>query len=122
MEQCKAQIKAILESSIANLEQRKANELQTMKQKVMQEKIIPYNANVDKEFQNAVAKMAEQLNAEIAKLQAEFAKEKDNLFSLGNKNKLQNQETVMAIETSAISNIYDAYINDLKKQITKLGE
>lgn len=116
-------IKQILESAIARLEQQKSSDLQNMRQRVMQEKILPFNADIDKAYQTAVQKLSDELNKKIVELQNQFTKDKESLLQAGNKKKAENQETVISAETSAIMYIYDASIADLKKQIERnLGE
>lgn len=119
----KEQIKQVYESAISKLEQQKNVELQSLRQKVLQEKILPFNAEIDKAYQTAVQKLSDEMNKKIVELQNQFARDKEALMQAGNKKKADNQESILASETSALAYLYDSSISELKKQIDKhLGE
>lgn len=104
-------IKQILENSIANIESEKSIAIQEAKAIAINEKIAPFNADIDNSYQKA-----------LEELSLKFESDKKALLDAGEKKKLQNQEMVMNDVVNSISYKYDLAIAKVKKQIEELGE
>lgn len=115
-------IKEHLEIAKKSLENEKARELSSIKDKVNREKIIPYNQEIDHKRDEALAVLQKQHNANILAEQEKFAQEKKSLIEAGEKKKNDNANLVIATETSLVSNKYDTEIAKLDEQISKLKE
>lgn len=104
-------IKSILENSITCLESEKSIAIQEAKVIATNEKITPFNAEIDDAYQKALNELA-----------VKFESDKRALFEAGEKKKLQNQEIVLNEVVSSVSYKYDLAVAEVKKQIEKLGE
>lgn len=104
-------IKQILENSIATIESEKSIAIQEAKATALNEKIAPFNADIDNAYQKA-----------LEELSLKFESDKKALLDAGEKKKLQNQEMVMNDVVSSISYKYDLAVAKVKKQIEELGE
>lgn len=104
-------IKQILEDSISKIESEKSIAIQEAKAIAINEKIAPFNADIDNAYQKA-----------LEELSLKFESDKKALLDAGEKKKLQNQETVMNDVVNSISYKYDLAIAKVKKQIEELGE
>lgn len=104
-------IKQTLENTIASLESEKGIAIQEAKAVAINEKIAPFNAEIDNAYQNA-----------LNELSLKFESDKKALFEAGEKKKLQNQEMVIKDVTTSVSYKYDLAVAKLKKQIEELGE
>ena len=109
-----------LEQAIRNLEAENATVADATKDRVMREKIIPYNQEIDEARDNAVAERQATLNATIAAQQESFEKEKQQMFEAAEKKKSDNMNAVIASETYAVTVEYDKAISKLKEQIANL--
>ena len=104
-------IKQILENAITSIESQRNNEIQNAKTIAIQQKVNPFNIEIDDAYKNA-----------INELTLKFEKEKKVLFEAGEKKKLEHKEKVMQEIINNISYKYDLSIAKLKKQIDDLGE
>lgn len=104
-------IKQILENSVATIENEKNRAIQEAKVIAMNEKIAPFNADIDNSYQKA-----------LEELSLKFENEKKSLFEVGEKKKLLNQEKITNEVVASVSYKYDLAIAKLKKQIEELGE
>ena len=104
-------IKQILENSMATIENEKNMAIQEAKVIAMNEKITPFNADIDASYQRA-----------LEELSLKFENEKKSLFEAGEKKKLLNQEKITNEVVVSVSYKYDLAIAKIKKQIEELGE
>ena len=85
--------------------------IQEAKVIAMNEKITPFNADIDASYQRA-----------LEELSLKFENEKKSLFEAGEKKKLLNQEKITNEVVVSVSYKYDLAIAKIKKQIEELGE
>ena len=104
-------IKQILENAIISIESQRNNEIQTAKNIAIQQKINPFNVEIDDAYKNAVNELT-----------LKFEQDKKALFEAGEKKKSEHKEKIMQEITNNISYKYDLSIAKLKKQIEELGE
>ena len=104
-------IKQVLENAIATIESQRNNEIQTAKNTAIQQKVNPFNVEIDDAYKKAVNELA-----------LKFEQDKKALFEAGEKKKLAHKEKIMQEITNTISYKYDLSIAKLKKQIEELGE
>ena len=69
-------INQILEQTVSQLEAQKSRDIATAKERVTREKIIPYNNDINKSRDNAIAELQSKLNEQIASLQKKFNEDK----------------------------------------------
>lgn len=115
-------MKAIIEEAIRKLEaerDRKANEVKDV---VTREKIIPFNADIDKAREKAIAELQGRLTEAIAALQKQFEKEKADIIAAGEKKKADNASAVITSATYSVTVEYDKTISALRKEAENIKE
>lgn len=115
-------IKTYIEEAIKKIEAERDREVQTIKERVTREVILPYNAEIDKAREKAVAEEQAKLSKNISSLQENFAKQKTQLIEAGEKKKADNANRVISTETSIVCAKYDKVIWKLKEQIENINE
>lgn len=113
-------IKEILEQTVRDLEVRKEREIATAKERVVREKIAPYNAGLDNSRAKALQELDAELNAKIAEVQKQYEDKKQSLVALGEQEKQKHSDTVFATELALVSVEFDKHINKLKAQIAEI--
>lgn len=114
-------IKNIYENAIAQLEADKNRECEIARQKAMQEKVVPYNAEVDASLRDAIAALQNQHNTKVMELQHAFEAEKKAMVEAAAKRKSDFAESTMASATSLIEHETKKAIDHLKTFIDKQG-
>ena len=104
-------IKQVLENAIASIESQRNDEIQNAKNIAIQQKVNPFNVEIDDAYKSAVNEMT-----------LKFEQEKRTLFEAGEKKKLEHKEKILKEITNTISYKYDLSIAKLRKQIDELGE
>lgn len=97
-------------------------EIALVKDRIMREKIAPFNQELDQARIKAEAELSQELNTKITALQQEFAKKKQGLFDAGEKKKAEYLNSIMATETYAITGKADKAIAKIDAQIKELEE
>lgn len=115
-------IKAHLQTAKQALEAEKQREFAVAKEKATREKIVPYNQEIDKKREEAIAVLQKQHNANIVAEQERFANEKQALIDAGEKKKADNASLVIATETSVVTIKYDKAIAKINAQIEELED
>lgn len=115
-------IETIYEQAIRSLEAEKATVANMAKEKATREKIIPFNQEIDKARDEAIAEKQQKLTTTIASLQEKFAKEKQEMIEAAEKKKSENATAVITTETYAVTVEYDKSIAKLNEQIANLKE
>lgn len=114
-------IKSILQSTIAQIKASEEREVQTVKDRVMREKIIPYNQELDQARQKAEQELLQQHNARVQASQEQFAKEKELLLQAGEKKKTNFANATLATETYEITSKAEKAISKLTAQIEEIN-
>ncbi len=115
-------IKGYLEQAIKSIEVERERAVATVKDRIVREKIAPYNTELDNSRAKALQELDTELNAKVVVLQEEYAKKKQNLVELGEQDKQKHTETVLATELAVVTVEYDNAINKLKAQIAEIKE
>lgn len=115
-------IKEYLEQTIKSIETEKEKKVAEIKARLMQEKIAPFNAEVDEYRAKALTELDAQLNQKIAVLKQEYEAKKQELVKLGEEKKKANADTVLASDLAVVTVEFDKHINKLKAQIAEIKE
>lgn len=115
-------IKPYFEELIKKIEMEKERETAPIKDRLIREKINPYNADIDNSRAKALAETDNKYNAQIAELKKKCEAEKQELIKLGEDNKKANMETVFAAELAVFTAKYDKEIAKLKAQLAEIEE
>lgn len=115
-------IKAYLEQAIKNIEVEREKQVSIVKDRVVREKIAPFNADVDAYRAKALSEIDSELATKITDLKAEYEAKKAELVRLGEEKKKTNAETVLASELAVITVEFDTAIAKLTAQIAEIEE
>ena len=110
----KEQLISFYQKQILDIKAYEESQVAQVKDKVVREKITPYNQELDQSRARAEAELVNNLNANIKALQEQFAKDKQALFEAGEKKKTEHFNSIMANETYNIT-------SECEKQIAKIN-
>ena len=111
-----------LEQVINSLEAERNTVINATKDKVMREKIAPYNQEIDNALACAIMEKQSALTANIATLQENFAAEKKQMAEAAERKKAENASAVITAETYAVTVEYDKEISYLKDRVNRLKQ
>lgn len=115
-------IKAYLEQAIRSIEMEKEKTVNAVKDRIMREKIVPFNADLDASRAKALSTLDEELNAKVVELKKEYEAKKQELIALGEEKKKANAESIFATELAVLTVDYDSAIAKLTAQIAEIKE
>lgn len=115
-------IKSILENCIAQVENYRQQQITSVKQKVMQEKVIPHNKEIDLACREAVDELNRKHNERVAQLQAVFEQEKSALFQAAEENKKKFTEAAIAEAVAMVEYAAQTTIDKVGKIVAEQGE
>ena len=115
-------IRQILEQTITSLENQKARDIATAKERVTREKIVPYNNEINQSRDKAISELQGTLNAQISSLQKKFGEDKQALIDAGEKKKTDFAEVTISTEVALVSEECDKAINKIKSLINDAKE
>lgn len=115
-------IKQILEQTVTSLENQKAREISTAKERVTREKIVPYNNEINQSRDKAIAELQASLNSQISALQKKFGEDKQALMEAGEKKKADFAEVTISTEVALVSEECDKAISKIKSLINDAKE
>ena len=113
-------VKEHLEKAVKEIENERERQTAVLRDKIMREKIAPYNAEIDQKRTRALAEIDNELNAKIVELKQAYEAKKAELVKLGEENKKANAENVLATELAVVTVEYDSAIAKLKAQIAEI--
>lgn len=112
-----ANINAHIEQAIKGLETERDQQIASIKAIVMQEKIVPKNAEIDALRDKALQEKSNKLNADIQALQETFATDRQAIIEAAEKEKESKANAVISAETASVAYEYNTKIAELKKLI-----
>lgn len=115
-------IKQIYNQAISQIEATRAREIETAKQRVTQEQIIPFNKDIDLSLQKAFEELLEEQNARIAKIHAEYEARKSDMRAAAENKKAQFADSAIGTAVYAINANADKALAPLKKYLSEQGE
>lgn len=115
-------IKDHLRGAIAALEAEKENGVSTIKDKILREQILPYNAKVDESVNTAINELKDKKNNEIAEIEERFRNAKQELLSTAEATKKEFAAEVIAKETQEFNARYDRIIENIKNQLSTFDD
>jgi hypothetical protein len=115
-------IKVYLEETVEKIKAERERQVAIVKEKVTREKIVPFNQEIDRAREKAIAELQSKLNSAIVAHQEQFAKEKQALIDAGEKKKTENANTVITTEIGVVTIEYDRAISKLNEQIQEIKE
>lgn len=111
-----------IENAIRNIEVERDQKLRAVEQRVYQEKIAPYNADIDKQRDESMSKLQSDFNADIQKRQEKFNADKATIIAACEANKKNHAEVEIACAQKEIRDSYKAIIEILNKTANDIVE
>lgn len=110
----------VLKDAVARLEAEQKTEVEREVQRVKRDTIIPFNADIDKSLQGALAELQSNYTKQMQELQQKLQEERQALIDAGErkKNAFAEAEINGAIAVTTAS--YTAAIAELNQQIEQL--
>lgn len=115
-------IRTHIEQAIRNLEAEKQQKLREVEQRVTQDKIAPYNKEIDTARDKAIQQLSTELNAQIKELQDNFALKKEEITAMSEQRKKEYANDVVFAEAGSLIAEYDYTIAELKKHLKDTQE
>lgn len=115
-------IKDIITNSINSVNSEKARAVEVAKQKAMQEVVIPHNAEVDKQYNEAIKELTDEYNKDITERKQKFDNEKQALAEMAMHNKTNFQNATLNAVGTEVSAIYDGTLAELEDILKKHEE
>lgn len=115
-------MKAILEQAIKSIEAKRDSEVALIKDRIVREKIAPFNAEVDSFRAKALQEIDAELATKIADLKVAYEAKKQDLIKIGEEKKKENMDSVLASELAVITVKYDTEIAKLNAQLAEIKE
>ena len=110
-------INDIYKQAISALTAEKAQAEEKIRQKVMQEIIIPHNTEVDKKLAEATRELTEKHNNKILSIQNEFNAEKQRFVDLANAEKKDFAEKTINAECQLVRIEYEQAIDHIRVKL-----
>lgn len=114
-----ANINAYIEQAIRGIENEREHAIAGIKATIMRDKVVPQNAEIDTARDMALQELQVKLNADISALQEKFAKDRQEIIEAGEKQKKDNENMLIGVETASITKEYDEGIAALRKLLIK---
>lgn len=115
-------IKTYVEQAIRNLEAEKQQKLREVEQHVTQEKIAPYNREIDTARDKAIQQLSAELNQQVKELQDKFALKREEITSMSEQRKKEYAADIVLVEAGSLIAEYDYTIAELKKLLKDTQE
>lgn len=110
-------INVYIEQAIHGIEAERDQKIETVKAEIMRDKIAPQNTEIDTKRDNAVQELQTKLNADISALQEKFNTERQAIIDASEKQKADNANMLISVETASINDEYNAKLAELRKLI-----
>ncbi len=110
-------INAYIEQAIHGIETERDQKIETVKAEIIRDKVAPQNAEIDTKRDNAVQELQTKLNADISALQERFNIERQAIIDASEKQKADNANMLITIETTSINTKYNTKLAELRKLI-----
>ena len=114
--------KVHIEEAIKKLQIERERAVVATREKVTREQIIPFNLEIDKARDSAIAQRTEELNAEIKAKQEAFAQERQSFIDSAEKKKADNSKMLLETENAIVVSEYDKLIAKLRELVEEVKE
>lgn len=116
------EIRQIISQTIAQIEAQKQREISLSKEKVIRDKIVPFNNEIDRARDKAINELETKLNQDIEALKVKFAQDKKNLIDMGEQKKADFQRTSVEAEIATVNAQSTIAKSKLEKILQELGD
>lgn len=115
-------MKAYIEQAIRGIETEKEQKLREVEQRVVQEKILPFNREVDEVRDREIQKLTADYNEQLRVLQNKFESDKNAHIVASEERKKENASAVIAVETETVTAKYNKIIENLQLSLSAIEE
>jgi 3-dehydroquinate synthase class II len=112
-------IKQHLETALANIKAEQERAICIAKEQTMRESVIPKHTEINGARDEAIAKITENYNQHVAKLQAKFNAEKQEVIQAAENKKEEVTNSMIECAIATVKVGYDKTIINLEEQIAK---
>lgn len=110
-------INVYIEQAIRGIEAERDQKIEAVKAEIIRDKVAPQNAEIDIKRDNAVQELQTKLNADISALQEKFNTERQAIIDASEKQKADNANMLISVETASINAKYSTKLAELRKLI-----
>lgn len=115
-------IKVHIEEAIKKLQIEKERAVVSVRERVTREQIVPFNMEIDKARDSAIAQRNEEMNADIKARQEAFAAERQSFIDSAEKKKADNAKALLETETAIVVAEYDKHIERLSELLKEVND
>ena len=108
--------------AIKNIEAEKEQKLIEMKKRIIPEKIIPYNSEIDASRDKAILEKKKKAEQDIEHIKAVYEQEKLQIEEASSIEKINNEKKVIDAETYMLNKQYDDIILELKQYAEEMED
>lgn len=113
-------IKQHLESALQNIKAEQERAISIAKEQTMRENVIPKHTELNRARDEAIAKITDNYNQNVAKLQAKFNAEKQEVVDAAERKKEEVTNSMIECAIATVKVGYDKTIINLEEQIAKM--
>lgn len=106
-----------IKQAISGIETERDQKIETVKAEIIRDKVAPQNAEIDLKRDAAVQELQTKLNADISALQEKFTAERQSIIDAAEKQKADNTNMLIGVETASINAEYNTKLAELRKLI-----
>lgn len=110
-------INTYIEQAIHGIEAERDQKIESVKADIIRDKVAPQNAEIDLLRDRALQEKQEKLNADISALQEKFSDERQAIIDASERQKADNANMLINIETTSINAEYNTKLAELRKLI-----
>ena len=110
-------VNVYIEQAIRGIEDERDQKIETVKAEIIRDKVAPQNSEIDTKRDNAVQELQNKLSADISALQERFNAERQAIIDASEKQKADNANMLINIETTSINAEYNTKLAELRKLI-----
>lgn len=115
-------MKQILEQAIREMEAKRDAELRVIEQRIMQEKILPFNREIDEARDKALQQLAAEYNESVKALQEKFDKDKNDIILASEQHKKEKADGLISAEAGSLVAEYGMMIAEVQRSLDKIKE
>lgn len=115
-------IRGHIEQAIRSIEAEKEQKLREVEQRVMQEKVLPFNREIDESRDKAIQQLSTEYNVAVNALQEKFAKDKNDIILASEQHKKVNADAIISAESKSVEEEYGIIIAELTNSLNKVKE
>lgn len=115
-------LNTILQNALAQIESQRKADLERERQRVMAEKVVPQNNNIDVALKDAIEELRKSADQHIASIRANFDATVAKLTQDAQEKKSQIMQSELASAECIVNAKYDSAVSRVTKIVEEVGE